>query len=161
MHVYLYLYLARQKTPECDVPPGFQIKHFGNKGWGVVTTRDIPEGTSLFEYEGDLITWEEGSQREKVYMEEAREKNLAHVDCYMFFIEKGRMCIDATHSKTIGRLLNHSRKNPNLKPKIDPDSDTHCVRFHSTRNIKAGEELLWDYREEDEETLNALPWLRE
>ncbi|KAI4831496.1 hypothetical protein KUCAC02_001036, partial [Chaenocephalus aceratus] len=51
--------------------------------------------------------------------------------------------------ETYGRLLNHSRKRPNLKPRrfdlTFPDGPRELLVFLALQNIKMGEELLWDY----------------
>ncbi|KAI4794426.1 hypothetical protein KUCAC02_032079 [Chaenocephalus aceratus] len=66
------------------------------------------------------------------------------------------LCIDASSRcdchpevETYGRLLNHSRKRPNLKPRrfdlTFPDGPRELLVFLALQNIKMGEELLWDY----------------
>lgn len=70
--------------------------------------------------------------------------------------------VDATREDPalgFGRLLNHSRTRPNLVPhKVVVDGVPHIVMVTS-RDIAAGEELLYDYGERDERTLQAYPWL--
>lgn len=67
------------------------------------------------------------------------------------------MCIDATSfpcvchpdKDTYGRRMNHSRKNPNVKPQKytmnSPDGPRETILFIAQRDIRVGEELLWDY----------------
>ncbi|CDJ31562.1 SET domain-containing protein, putative [Eimeria mitis] len=77
------------------------------------------------------------------------------------------MSIDATEERIEfgpARLINHSRKNPNLKPKaeaVDGDANDLRLFFVALRDIHEGEELLVDYGERDPEALKQNPWLNE
>lgn len=68
--------------------------------------------------------------------------------------------MDATHSSRIGRLINHSKSQYNLRTKLyEVDGKPH-LGFVAARNINKGEELLYDYGERDPRTLRAMPWLK-
>ncbi|KAK7918718.1 hypothetical protein WMY93_010002 [Mugilogobius chulae] len=71
--------------------------------------------------------------------------------------EGNRYCVDATDfpcpchptMETFGRRMNHSRKNPNVKPRVQdlqfPEGEKTVIVFYAPRDISPGEELLWDY----------------
>ena len=71
-------------------------------------------------------------------------------------------CIDALHCNSIGRFLNHSKMESNLKVRVEKETLSSSPRlfFVATRNIAAGEELLYDYNETDPAILNDLPFLK-
>ena len=69
--------------------------------------------------------------------------------------------VDATiEDGTIGRLINHSRSNSNIKPNtIKVDGTPHII-FISLKDIRPEEELLYDYGDRDVTSLNVYPWLK-
>jgi SET domain-containing protein len=89
--------------------------------------------------------------------------------------------VDATKSKRIGRLINHSQKHYNLKTKLYVVDETPHLGLVATRvklscrllcglsmshllsvqQITPKEELLYDYGERNPDTLKALPWLKQ
>ncbi|KAI4798096.1 hypothetical protein KUCAC02_023590 [Chaenocephalus aceratus] len=122
---------------------GLSLKDFGQaKGKGVVATMPFSKGEVVCDYHGELISNSVGNQREQ--------------SGYLFFFGK-RFCIDATtfpcgchpEQDTFGRMLNHSRHNPNVRAKkvkvTFPDGPRDALVFLARRNIRVGEELMWDY----------------
>ena len=69
--------------------------------------------------------------------------------------------IDATKEDgSFGRLINHSRTNPNIKSQtIDVDSIPHLI-FYAIKDIKPGEELSYDYGDRTATSLRSHPWLK-
>ena len=57
--------------------------------------------------------------------------------------------------------MNHSRKNDNCRMKALMVGDTARLMLVTTKPIKPGEELLYDYGERRKEVLEEFPWLRE
>ncbi|KAJ4918929.1 hypothetical protein JOQ06_022200 [Pogonophryne albipinna] len=120
---------------------GLAVRDFGGlKGKGVVATCPMDKGDVVCDYHGTLISQAEGRQRED--------------SIYRVFFKE--LCIDASSRcdchpevETYGRLLNHSRKRPNLKPKMFnltfPDGPRPVIVFLALQSIKVGEELVWDY----------------
>ena len=76
---------------------------------------------------------------------------------YLFFSS-----IDATaETGRLGRLLNHSRLNPNCITKviqIEKQEQPRLVLIAKC-DIEAGTELLYDYGDRSKESLAAHPWL--
>ncbi|GAB6027120.1 Histone-lysine N-methyltransferase ehmt1, variant 2 [Chamberlinius hualienensis] len=110
-----------------------QLFRTKDKGWGVRTLRDIPKGTFLCEYIGEVITDSEADRRED--------------DSYLFDLDNKdgeSYCIDARYYGNISRFINHSCE-PNLVP-VKIFVDYQDLRFprialFSARAIKAHEEL--------------------
>ncbi|KAJ4923783.1 hypothetical protein JOQ06_028038, partial [Pogonophryne albipinna] len=122
---------------------GLSLKDFGQaKGKGVVATMPFSKGEVVCDYHGELISNSVGNQREQ--------------SGYLFFFAN-RFCIDATtfpcgchpEQDTFGRMLNHSRHNPNIRAKkvkvTFPDGPRDALVFLARRDIRVGEELMWDY----------------
>lgn len=60
---------------------GLAVKHFDEKGRGVVATRAFTKGEFVIEYEGDLISMTEANKREAKYAENA------NTGCYMYYFK--------------------------------------------------------------------------
>lgn len=86
---------------------------------------------------------------------------------YMFYFRHAdkQYCIDGTYDRGtdgFGRLLNHSRNKTlfNVKPvKITDNNNQPHIVFFSSKDINAGEELLFDYGDRDTDSLQQNPWL--
>jgi SET domain-containing protein len=59
----------------------------------------------------------------------------------------------------LGRLINHSHKDLNLKSQIRSIDETPHLFFTALRNISAGEELVYDYGDCRKEAIAQNPWL--
>ena len=67
--------------------------------------------------------------------------------------------MDATkESGRLGRLINHGL-NGNAKAKLLAIRDTPHMYFVTTRDIHAGEEILYDYGDRRKEVIKDFPWL--
>ncbi|KAK9535941.1 hypothetical protein VZT92_005775 [Zoarces viviparus] len=130
---------------------GVSIKNFsGEKGLGVVATRQFARGDILCDYHGEVITAQEGNEKMELIIDEAG---------YMFFFNfrEKHLCLDAQSEyckchpqlETVGRLINHSSKRPNVKPAaclLNINSkDTIVILFKALKDIKVDEELKFDY----------------
>ena len=62
-----------------------------------------------------------------------------------------------------GRYINHPGpgENANLLPQLFYNGQKPEVWFKATKEIDAGQELLFDYGETDQETIEANPWLKQ
>ena len=68
--------------------------------------------------------------------------------------------IDATKETVrLGRLVNHSRLTPNMRTKVVMFRETPRLILVAARDLKADEELLYDYGDRSKESLEAHPWL--
>ena len=69
--------------------------------------------------------------------------------------------IDATpeSNKRLGRLVNHVRRNGNLKPSVyECESRPHVI-FIASRDIEKGEQLLYDYGDYSRDSIKHHSWL--
>jgi uncharacterized protein len=101
-------------------------------GKGVFAARDISAGTRLVEYKGELITAREAERRE----------NLKPADCFhtfFFSLESGKI-IDGGRFGNNARWINHS-----CEPNCEAREEDGRVFIYSLRDLKAGEELNYDY----------------
>lgn len=124
-----------------------------NKGRGLRTIKTIQKGCKVCDYQGELINKSTAVKREQEYGSDK--------ECYMFYFQRGSktLCIDATKTEHFSRYINHSKKFPNLKPVRK--RRTNIIEFISLREIKAGEELFFDYGDQRREIVEANPWLLE
>jgi histone-lysine N-methyltransferase SETD8 len=125
------------------------------KGRGVVCNEDvIPAGKFICEYAGELLSREDGEKREAEYKEKGESMS------YLYFFTDGNKewCVDATEEDEnlgYGRLFNHSRLNPNMVTRIVTIGNEPHIAFFALRDIKKGEEMLFDYGDRESE----LEWL--
>jgi SET domain-containing protein len=109
-------------------PQGFSLKvKRSAAGLGLFAGEDIPKGKCLIEYVGRTIS---------------KEEELTSKSQYLFEVNKNKT-IDGTARANTARYINHSHR-PNCEVEI------HKARVFvfSKRNIKAGEELSYDYGKE-------------
>ncbi|PAA74960.1 hypothetical protein BOX15_Mlig022522g3, partial [Macrostomum lignano] len=129
------------------------------EGLGAFARTDLPKGTVVCTYGGELI------QGQKARL--AREEDIVKQGkpcCFLFFFSwrDQAYCIDATNTfQYVGRYINHSRRRNNLKPIVaDVNNKPHLV-FQAIRDIARGEELLYDYGERRSDVLRLHPWLKD
>lgn len=107
-------------------------------GNGVFATENIPAGTLICIYRGELISAEEADRRS-----EARSPNLPASPIYIFEIDEN-FCIDATNTGTENpaRFINHSC---NENCEAIWNERERRLEIRALRDIVAGEELSFDY----------------
>ncbi|XP_036354824.1 N-lysine methyltransferase KMT5A-like [Octopus sinensis] len=139
------------------------IKSFPIKGRGVVADRDFPSGQFVVEYIGELINASIAKKREKIYEQDNK-------DCYLFYFEYNNrhywyniylICsIDSTEeSGRIGRLVNHSRINPNCKSRLMVVGGVPRITLWTCKDVHKGEEFVFDYGDKSASSLKAFSWL--
>jgi len=96
-------------------------------GHGLRTNTPIPKGACVVEYWGRELT--------------ADEENTSNSK-YLFAINE-KKTIDGSVRANIARYINHS-----CRPNCEPEIYRGRVYILARRNIKAGEELCYDYGEE-------------
>jgi hypothetical protein len=109
-----------------------QTRKSGVHGKGVFAVQDIPEGETIIEYVGEIITWKEAQRRHPWNPEDPNHTFYFHVD-------DGRV-IDALSAAT-PRAGSTTRATPTARP----TRKTAGCSSRALRNIKAGEELNYDY----------------
>ncbi|XP_061585191.1 lysine methyltransferase 5Ab [Cololabis saira] len=135
---------------------GLQVKHIEGKGRGVFAVKGFKKGDFVVEYHGDLLDLAQAKIREDQYAADPA------TGCYMYYFQyqSKSYCVDGTkETGRRGRLINHS-KNGNCHTKLHAiDGAPHLILVAS-RDIKAEEELLYDYGDRSKESLSAHPWLK-
>ncbi len=93
-------------------------------GLGLFAEEDIKRDEFIIEYTGELLTTEESDDRPNKYL----------------FEVNSRWTIDGSPRSNIARYINHS-----CRPNCEPDIFGHKIKIYAIKNIKAGEELGYDY----------------
>ena len=106
--------------------------------WGVFADEDINAGDLVIEYRGELIGNAVAEKRELEY-----EKSKIGSD-YMFRIDGNLVC-DATKQGNVARFINASC-DPNCYTQIITLNGNKRIVIYAKRDIKAGEELCYDYK---------------
>jgi uncharacterized protein len=109
-----------------------QVRRSGVHGKGVFALQDIAEGETLIEYVGEVISWEEAQDR---HPHDPNDPN----HTFYFHVNEDKV-IDALHGGNSSRWINHS-----CNPNCEADEDNERIFIKALRNIKAGEELNYDY----------------
>ena len=95
-------------------------------GLGLFATTDIKKGDLIIEYTGERITEAEANRRGGKYLFELNDD----------------WTIDGKGRENTARYLNHACK-PNCEPELSEDETQ--IHIYAKRNIKAGEELTYNY----------------
>jgi SET domain-containing protein len=101
-------------------------------GRGVFALVDIPKGERIVEYKARKITW---AQADRWYADD--ESKPSHT--FLFTLDD-KYVLDGNKDGNIARWINHS-----CKPNCESDVVDGHIWIESLRNIKAGEELNYDY----------------
>lgn len=104
---------------------GVNVKR-SSAGLGLFADQDFKKGATVIEYTGERITEAEANRRGGKYLFELNDK----------------WTIDGKGRKNIARYINHSCK-PNCYPELS--ANERRVFIIAKRNIKAGEELTYNY----------------
>ncbi|XP_014673200.1 PREDICTED: N-lysine methyltransferase SETD8-B-like isoform X2 [Priapulus caudatus] len=135
---------------------GLEVVDIVGKGRGVVATKPFKRGEFVVEYHGDLISVDVAKLREEQY---AATPDTYGCYMYYFTFNSKQYCVDATaESGRLGRLINHSRKGNVKSRQVAVGAQPHLILVAS-RDVEAGEELLYDYGDRSKTSLNAHPWL--
>ncbi len=101
-------------------------------GKGVFALQDIAEGETLIEYVGEVISWDEAQDR---HPHDPNDPN----HTFYFHVNEDKV-IDALHGGNSSHWINHS-----CDPSREADEQNERIFIKALRNIKAGEELNYDY----------------
>ncbi|XP_068454965.1 histone-lysine N-methyltransferase EHMT1a [Clinocottus analis] len=128
---------CRNRVVQNGMRARLQLFRTQKMGWGVRAMQDVPQGTFICEYVGEIITDAEADKREN--------------DSFLFTLDNkvGDVhCIDARLFGNIGRFINHLCE-PNLLAvrvfTMHQDLRFPRIAFFSSRPIKAGDQIGFDY----------------
>lgn len=119
-------------------------------GYGLFTAQDIAQDEFVVEYVGELIFHDEGVRRE------ARRGDVFDEDStisYLFtLLENDGIWVDAAIYGNLSRYINHApeseKRGCNITPRILYVNGEFRIKFTALRDIKAGEELFFNYGDE-------------
>ena len=109
-----------------------QTRRSGVHGKGVFALADLAEGETILEYAGEVITWIEALRRHPHDPQNPNHTFYFHID--------DKHVIDGKAGGNSSRWINHA-----CKPNCEAVEDGGRVFIKALRNIKAGEELFYDY----------------
>uniref|UniRef100_A0A7N6APJ3 Euchromatic histone-lysine N-methyltransferase 1a n=1 Tax=Anabas testudineus TaxID=64144 RepID=A0A7N6APJ3_ANATE len=128
---------CRNRVVQNGLRVQLQLFRTQTMGWGVKAMQDIPQGTFVCEYVGEIITDAEADKRDN--------------DSFLFTLDNkvGDIhCIDARLFGNIGRFINHLCE-PNLLAvrvfTMHQDLRFPRIALFSSRSIKAGDQIGFDY----------------
>jgi hypothetical protein len=109
-----------------------QVRRSGVHGKGVYALQPIKRGTRIIEYKGEVVTWREAQRRHPTNPADPNHTFFFHVD--------DRHVIDAGVAGNAARWINHA-----CDPNCRAEEEEGRIFIDAKRNIKAGEELFYDY----------------
>lgn len=123
------------------------------KGWGLRTLEDLPKGTFVCEYVGEVLTNTELHERNMRSTGNERHTYPVLLDADWgsenVLKDEEALCLDATHYGNVARFINHRCFDGNMVEipvEVEtPDHHYYHLAFFTTRNVDALEELTWDY----------------
>jgi hypothetical protein len=118
-------------SPHASSPP-VTVRRSRVQGKGVFATRDIAAGERIIEYQGALLTHEE---TDGMCDDEAMRRH----HTFLFAVDD-KYVIDGGRGGNESRFINHS-----CEPNCESVVEGRRVFIHATRDIRAGEEVLYDY----------------
>jgi len=124
--------LAAAKAAAAAAGRRIQTRRSGVHGKGVFAVQDIAEGDVVIEYVGEIVSWDEAQER---HPHDPKDPN----HTFYFHIDEDRV-IDAKYGGNSSRWINHA-----CEPNCVADEDEGRVFIKALRNIRAGEELNYDY----------------
>ncbi len=121
------------------VLPGIRRKRSKVHGFGVFALEPINKNKRIIDYAGELITNKQSERREDRYLREG---------CIWVFRVNRSWSRDAAVGGNIARFINHS-----CTPNCWIDVVDKTIWIRAAHNIKAGEELVYDYNTEGDKTI--------
>lgn len=109
-----------------------QVRRSGIHGRGVFAIQPIEAGSTVIEYKGEIITWEEALER---HPHDPDQPN----HTFYFHLDDGHV-IDGKYQGNSARWINHS-----CAPNVEAEQEGNRVFLKALRDIAPGEELFFDY----------------
>ncbi|WVF70177.1 hypothetical protein IAT40_004965 [Kwoniella sp. CBS 6097] len=120
--------------------PGYKVVHTGARGFGIVLIEDVSEGEFVIDYRGEVISME-------MFMDRIQDEYKGTKNFYALEYDQDEV-IDAGMRGNDARFINHGCA-PNLEVRkyqtLGDGWEEYEVGMWALRDIKAGEELFYDY----------------
>ncbi|XP_010420328.1 PREDICTED: histone-lysine N-methyltransferase SUVR4-like isoform X2 [Camelina sativa] len=105
-------------------------------GWGLGTLHDLPKGTFVYKYIGEILTNTELYERNATLDADwGSEKELK---------DEEALCLDATICGNVARFEDANMIDIPVEIET-PDRHYYHIAFFTLRDVKAMDELTWDY----------------
>ena len=111
----------------------FEIRKSRIHGRGLFALVRLAKGTRIEEYSGERISRQEANKR---YAHPSYRRRTT----YLFILDRNTV-IDATHSTSVARLINHS-----CSPNCQSVQDGSRIFIEAIQTISPGTEITYDYR---------------
>jgi len=121
------------RLPTPSSKPKIVVKNSRIHGRGVYAGRRLKAGERIIEYKGERISWKEADRRPPSDPDDPHHT-------FFFSLEDGKHVIDAGVGGNAARWINHS-----CDPNCETGEHDGRVYIEAKRDIKAGEELFYDY----------------
>ena len=108
------------------------------KGWGLRTTTELPAGSFIMEYVGEVVRSKELRSRIKKYTK-------MKVKHHYFMALRSDEIIDATCKGNLTRFINHSCE-PNCETQKWTVNGDLRIGFFTLKNLQPGDEITFDYQ---------------
>lgn len=127
--------MAKAASKQERIKPAGRIeaRRSGVHGRGVFVTARIRKGARIIEYTGRRLPWKEAQDQDPL-----DPANPYHT---MFFSLDNGDVIDAAVDGNESRWINHS-----CDPNCETFEEDDRIFVHALRGLRAGEELLYDYK---------------
>ena len=113
--------------------PKIIVRNSRIHGRGVYAGRRLKKGERIVEYKGEVISWREADRRPPSDPDDPNHT-------FFFALDDHRKVIDANVGGNAARWINHS-----CEPNCETTEDEGRVFIEALRDIRAGEELSYDY----------------
>ena len=120
-------------------PPRIARRRSKLHGWGVFALEPINKNKRIIDYAGELIDYKESLKRETKYLKRGE------IWC---FTVNSRWVRDANSGGNVARFINHS-----CRPNCYSHIVGRTIWIRAARNIRAGEELTYDYHTDGEKVI--------
>ena len=132
------------------------VDNLPSRGKGIKTLRTFEKGELICDYHGLLLPGKEGS---KLYSD-MKPGDMGYM--FSFKIDGKTFWIDATSNDcSYGRLINHSKKHPNVITKLKLINGKPILLMYANRHIQPMEKLLHNYNCQNHHESSDLTWLNQ
>jgi len=130
--------------PKSSSLPKIERKKSKLHGYGVFALETINKNKRIIDYAGELISNKQSESREDKYLSKG---------CIWVFRVNRNWSRDAAVGGNIARFINHACK-PNCW--IEVDNKTRTIWVRAAKQIRKGEELVYDYNTEGDKVIPCM-----